>query len=348
MRFEDDVPISVVNEEMRLRMPSACASCVVRSAGMLRRAPRIDVEPVVRRRDRHGCAVHDEARIRRAHAVRRELGSEDTCERRTVEAECELRPARAEAEQLGERPAVEHSDARAAVRHRNRLGDEPLGRCRSLLGGRRPERRLVVLQGRRHGAPRAERGGAELPQQRRPCHPHAGLRREDDRLDAVHAHAGRPRRRETLVQLLRRSGGAVAVDPDHRFDAPRRYRHDPKRPRLRPERAPALLQRGGRGGCGVEPQRRRRPDPDDPVANPDGDAAVQPGAQLALEHVLCLRRAQAADIDARDADAGQHVLLVLPPAHADRRRDAGEHGDEEDCERAGAQTPAATAEHALH
>jgi hypothetical protein len=61
-----------------------------------------------------------------------------------------------------------------------------------------------------------------------------------------------------------------------------------------------------------------------------------------------LRRAQAADIDARDADAGQHVLLVLPPAHADRRRDAGEHGDEEDCERAGAQTPAATAEHALH
>ncbi len=35
MRFDDDVPMSVVKLEMRSRMPSAWASSVVRSGGTL-------------------------------------------------------------------------------------------------------------------------------------------------------------------------------------------------------------------------------------------------------------------------------------------------------------------------
>jgi hypothetical protein len=151
-----------------------------------------------------------------------------------------------------------------------------------------------------------------------------------------------------LVELLQRPGGAVGVDPKDGLDVPLGHRDGAERAQVGPERAAGFLERGGGARGGIQPQRGRRPDADEPTADANRHAAFQAGAQLALEHRLRLRCAQAPDLDAGHADAGQHVLLVLPPADADRRCGTAEHGDEQDRERAEAQTPAATAEHALH
>ena len=171
IRFDDEVPISVVNVEICSRIPSRSASAVVRSARVCfrrREARRIDdvaaaeIESEIHRPS--GARPGRDGRIRTAFpsTTKRALtarwrhsdrnGSTAFAIRSGVERDPEAGAVRAEADELRQALRGERADVLVLEGERDRLGDELLRGGERLLGRRSRSLGLDVANRRVHPA----------------------------------------------------------------------------------------------------------------------------------------------------------------------------------------------------
>ena len=184
IRFEDDVPMSVVKVEICSRMPSRSASRVVRSARIcfsrsearctgaaaaaaIESAAQRTVDGETRARGLHVNAppVDHEAGVDGTGAPRREHRLDGLRDTPRVEGDAEAVAVGAEAEQLHEPLGRKRADVLALERERDRLVDQRRG-----LGDRGFRGRRSSARARRGSAPAsacARRSGTPWPASRR-------------------------------------------------------------------------------------------------------------------------------------------------------------------------------------
>ena len=277
--------MSVVKLEICSRMPSFCASAVVRSARDLlqlqvgppdrgRRGARdrvgdpggVDGEARPGRLDPHARPLDDEPRVLGARAPAVERGLDRLRDPVTAEEDLEAVVGGVEADEPGQPRGRERAHVLALEGERHRGGHERTRLGQSLLGDGRRQPRLDVAERRLERAVAAEDGLLERGHERL-----AGRSgRRDGRDDPLDRDPGAPRVGQLQLEL-RQQPADRAGRHEHRVDRQRRRRGIGERTQAGAEGVVAALASGERRGRLVDPEDLARLDVVEVVADADLD-----------------------------------------------------------------------------